>query len=330
MYTFFLLFSPILVTQPGEATSSIPCPEFESTRQTKRERTSLRINQLLTTINHKNGKKDKQTKKPLKIQIRWQKKEDDGSTMFVKPCNGGGQRFATFQSDENPVFHDVIEKGKKYFFDGGSNFFGEKLDDVLCKILDSSGNKVNSMDDVRTYLQENGLFPSKTFFIFQTVRLDISDSDSDSEFMPSVFTSSTASTSNGQRKICKDCGGTVLLYCLKCKQNKEYEEALVLDQNSNHQHQDDTSNDNSLHQNPGNITELRQRRLDFLDVKKGLFEEINDCQQLFQSTDYQTFMIRRRHLVTDVLKKMKLFFSDKPLTPIKVEFESANCSRSSH
>ena len=108
-----------------------------------------------------------------------------------------------------------------------TNIFGDISDNLLCKILDSSGYKIDKQYDIRTYLKEYGFFPSKTFFIFRTVNLfDEEDSTEESEENQLSKTPFLTST---QRQICKKCGGTYIEVCIKCLQNKEFDEGLAED-----------------------------------------------------------------------------------------------------
>jgi len=52
---------------------------------------------------------------------------------------------------------------------------------LTSKLVTPSGNKINLYQDIRTYLEENGLFPSKKIFILRTNPLFSTDFEGSSD-----------------------------------------------------------------------------------------------------------------------------------------------------
>lgn len=62
-----------------------------------------------------------------------------------------------------------------------------------------------------------------------------------------------------------------------------------------------------------------------------LVDDMKDLSQRFLSNNLEnfvTFNIRRRHVYSDIMKKMKIFFSDRPLKRFKAEFISVGVKES--
>ena len=223
------------------------------------------------------------------------------------------------------------------YFINDVNYFGEFKFEVDGTILDSGELEVDLNEHILNYMKERGQFPSRTWFYLKTRPIDASTSTSidliqsqsdESDELPSMAT---------KRKICATCFRTYITECILCSQDYNYKVSLAEDQlkgadvvtsqNSGTLEENNTSEEN----NEPNLVALRQRRVSALsnvaksiavDKKKSLDELIGELKLKIKCTEHVTFQVRRRHVFSDVLQKIKIFFGGQSLSRVTVEFIS--------
>ena len=119
------------------------------------------MSNLITKINKKSGKRKKTKANNTSSQVferlsRW--KQWTG-----KLKNGVGTRFISLQE---PTFQDLSTSAVSLFFPNGTNFFGEEEEATDFEMLDCSQSVMDLDQEIAEFLKENGLYASKTFFIW--------------------------------------------------------------------------------------------------------------------------------------------------------------------
>ena len=140
-------------------------------------------------------------------------------------------------SDAEPLtLIGIMEKASSLFFPGGKNDFAGFLENMTVSVCSATRAEITAFQGGGTlndYLEENGMYPS-TYLYLCTKPKSLSDfiAEVDGWCSDSSDNSSSALTrQNITRIICKVCsctyeeGGD----CLRCEQNKEYEESLRAD-----------------------------------------------------------------------------------------------------
>ena len=99
--------------------------------------------------------------------MRWKrfdplKKED----IIVPQRNGGGYRFIML--NENESFSSLKEKSTELYFPEGKNFFDENLNECSTSMTDASDQPLDDTLSMKDYLTQNGIYISKTYFIFHS------------------------------------------------------------------------------------------------------------------------------------------------------------------
>ena len=274
-------------------------------------------------------------------------RDNDGKSEVVKIANGGGHRFITFAVGEEPTFNCLLDRALDIFFINGSNYYGERKLDVHSTIVDSSETLVDLTDTLSNFMKERGLFPSRTYFYLKTspVERNLSDIESDGDEYESildtpVFQQQLDDTSVAKRKICSVCSHTYIHACLRCIQDKELQKSCDIDKMKNLTQASTHSAELPCVLQPEvlDVTHLRERRIRALSQPTSSNNEVsfhhekkyNSLKELLEdmTDDFLkkggdiVFQVRRRQILNDVLKKMKIFFSNKELSKIKVEFVS--------
>jgi len=188
-----------------------------------------RMNSLLSHVGQ-GTKAARGKQKAMTIQVRYLR-DIFGEKEYVAPKDGGGSRFITLDVP-NPTFQDLLNRSFDVYFIDGENFYGERKENVNVKMLDITERAVVPHVKVFDYLQKRGLYPSKTFFIFQTTPItkdapvdtkaepvDIKDEPVDSkheDYTPkievvSIDNESIPLKSPLKRKTCHVCSKTHLL-----------------------------------------------------------------------------------------------------------------------
>lgn len=299
---------------------------------------TTRLNTLLTKITKKSVRaagNASTNKKDIRIQVRWMR-EVGGNWINVKQAEGGGSRFIAL-NQENQTFEHLLTKSLDVYFGVcGKNCFNEDRLEVTAKLEDVTGTTVNLRDSIPDYLKERGLFPSKTWFVLRT---SLNDNGPELEnFFDYDYNDDCMSLSDSEpitaagpalkRKICDTCSGTYFRFCIRCKQDKEFEQSLQKDSQKNSfdseggSTSEEPSNENITDRSIENLREQRIKALSSNSPKLNLEKELNVLSAKFMKKSKVTFNIRRRCVFNDVMQKMEVFFSDAELSPFKVEFTS--------
>ena len=241
--------------------------------------------------------------------------------------HGGGQRFVCFEEGEiDIIFHSLLLKSIECFFPYPTkkNYIDEAQTEVSSHILHATQTSVDLFQDIHDYFKEKGLFPSKTYFYLETKpKVDFEQKESEPR-QPQILPA--------KRKFCTICGCTYFINCMRCKQNNEFNNSLATDQQK--------EVDENLVEEPEEfgtptIEQLRLQRISVFQQRKSTdltvssqqknFEtELDELRKVFNEVEeFVTFAVRRCHLFGDIMRKMELFFDNKPLKKIKVDFISA-------
>ena len=156
----------------------------------------------------------------------------------MKPEDGGGHRYISISKEEDQTFSVLLSKALDvYFTCYGKNSFNESRHEVTSKIEDATGTEVDLLDDIPSYLNERGLFPSKTCFVFKTgvsdkcdLDTNTNESDDDNNSVETEPFPSMIANVGRKRKICPDCGFTYFQVCVRCKQDAAFAASLAADQ----------------------------------------------------------------------------------------------------
>ena len=189
--------------------------------------------------------------------------------------------------------------------------------------------------DIHDYFKEKGLFPSKAYFYLETKpNVDIEQKESEPR-QPQILPA--------KQKICPVFGCTYFINCMRCKQNNEFNNSLATDQQKEvNENLDTISNPDEEPKEfaPPTIEQFRPQRISVFQQRKSTdlavssqqknFEtELDELRKVFNEVeDTVTFVVRRRHLFSDILRKMQLLFDSKPLKKIKFDFISAGVKES--
>ena len=189
--------------------------------------------------------------------------------------------------------------------------------------------------DIHDYFKEKGLFPSKAYFYLETKpNVDIEQKESEPR-QPQILPA--------KRKICPVFGCTYFINCMRCKQNNEFNNSLATDQQKEvNENLDTISNPDEEPEEfaTPTIEQFRLQRISVFQQRKSTdltvssqqknFEtELDELRKVFNEVeDTVTFVVRRRHLLSDILRKMQLLFDSKPLKKIKFDFISAGVKES--
>ena len=312
-----------------------------SSKQKRHGSVSSRLNGLLSKISKKGesaSASTQKTHKKVKIQVRWIRICDEGKKVVVRQAEGGGNRFVSFPSGENPTFYDLLEKAiVLYFSNNGLNNYGELSCEVFSTLLDSSETELDLTDSVTEFLQNKGLFPSKTWFYLKTSPKtdDSMETVCDENILNAHKDENIFNTpAFTKRKICTVCCKTYCGdTCLACEQDQAYEQSLKLDQLQYQEKIDPVKKpDDEVNELHPDVDTVRSIRLSVFSKKqeiktKSFDEQLTDLSQNFlqQSEsleDVVTFSVRRRNILNDVMKKMNVIFGERQLCKVNVQFTS--------
>ena len=292
----------------------------------------------------------------------------------------------------------LLERALDIFFNNEFNQFGEHRTEVEPAMLDASESYVDLDEDIPTFLLNQGLFVSRTYFYLRTnpstnflpdmdctsmnntkfclvciktyagdecstcshtkdkdLESDKNNKTTKSDISANTLSTSITTNSIKKRKICFVCSHTYTGdECIICSQNMAYNNSLGLDQQIV-SHQQHSYSSSTLTSPPAIVTngskinlaceeescsldlnDLRQQRIStFCEQKsapgtsstskskvplKDKLEILSD--KFIASSDEVTVQVRRRYVFEDMVKKMKVFFSEKELCKVKAEFIS--------
>ena len=308
----------------SSSTSSIGGRQQPSSSSSRTPNIATRLNSLLSKISHKTSTPHSHTsKKSFKVQIRWKRNGE-----IVKQCNGGGNRFISFEKDDDQTFHMLLQKALSVYYSDPSNenHFGEDVIDANPKIFDCAENEVFLSDNIPDYLKKKGFIASRTFFVLVTTGNANKQEEIFSE--DEEFLEAPVACNRKKRKICNICSNTYINYCLRCMQDEEFKLSQNLDiekdKEKNNNNNDDDKNSDDDDNDVVDIASLRSKRVTLFQnsTKQSSVKSLERIKEEFRDNEPVTFVIRRKRIFSDVLKKMDVFFRDKNLCAVKVEFVS--------
>ena len=142
------------------------------------ERTVNRLSGLLHRIRNRSGgaasTKQKKPKidKQHRIQIRWLHYDKDKDKYTpVRNRYGGGNRYIAYMDSHPLTLQEIQERACELFFPKGQSHFGS-LEDMSKCVTNSAQEVILSFPGSGTisdYLNENGLYPSLTYFYLRTI-----------------------------------------------------------------------------------------------------------------------------------------------------------------
>ena len=215
------------------------------------------------------------------------------------------------------------------------NYFDEAQTEVSSHILDATQTSVDLFQDTHDYFKEKGLFTSKTYFCLETKsKVDFEHEECKPRQPPLLPT---------KRKICAIFNCTCFINCMQCKQNNEFNNSLATDQQKEvNENLDSISNQDEGPEDfeTPTVEQLRLQRASVFQQRKSFDLNVSSQQKIFETEldelrkvfneveDTVTLAVRRRHLFSDLMRKMELFFDSKPLKKIKVDFIIAGVKES--
>ena len=161
--------------------------ETSSTGFSKKKRQESRLGNLLTKIRSGNKKGESSKSGTVKhIHIKWHRYNAiKNQYKIVKASEGGGTRFLEVKQNEPISFQEMQTRAVELFFDEhGCNYFLEhhsQCDFVLCS---PTGVQIESDKNFWDYLEEKGLYISKTYLILKSQDSDFQVEDSFLEDTP--------------------------------------------------------------------------------------------------------------------------------------------------
>jgi hypothetical protein len=195
-------------------------------------KTENRLSGLLSKIKCKTKlRQDKSKGKARKVQVKWQRYDDeDSSYVHVKVKDGGGSRFVEVCEDTS--LHVLRQKAVDLYYDNeNKNMYNESCYSTLFNICNSGGLELNENEILSDYLSRKGLLVSKTYFILKSQYVESFTDDELPEMLD------TNLKPQEKRRICATCNHTMdnnQLNCLICLQDAEYQASLLLDSSSSY------------------------------------------------------------------------------------------------
>ena len=139
----------------------------------KSKKRKKRMGGLLDGIRGKkydNHKKKRSEDKIKRLQIRWNRFDDEEERYkTVKAKDGGGYRYIEVNPRVHVSFREITKRALNLYFDqDGCNVFQENEFDCISSLCNKAGIHIDENNDLWGYLECKGLFISKTVFVLKT------------------------------------------------------------------------------------------------------------------------------------------------------------------
>ena len=139
----------------------------------KSKKREKRMGGLLDRIRGKkydNHKKKRSKDKIKRLQIRWNRFDDEKERYkTVKPKDGGGYRYIEVNPSAQVSLREIKKRALNLYFDqDGCYVFQENEFDCISSICNETGIDIDENNDLWDYLESKGLFISKTEFVLKT------------------------------------------------------------------------------------------------------------------------------------------------------------------